>query len=154
MKTDKTNKILGEFEKKDNFEAPEGYFDQLPDAIMQKIIALEDGKNTARKEAKIINFPNIEWILAGSIAAAIALLLVFNPFSEDAAPKKVDYQNLLSGVSNEALIEYLAASDLATTDIIAGLESQNIELNNMDMNLPPMDIDSSEVEGLLEYYTL
>ena len=44
MKEDKGNIDLNKIPKKDLYQAPEGYFDALPDKILQRIDEEENGK--------------------------------------------------------------------------------------------------------------
>lgn len=89
--------------KKAPLSVPEGYFDSLPERVMQRIAA--DKKQSARR------VPLRKWWMAAAAACAVAVLalavrLSFSPVAETTAYEDDSEYIELMDVSSRTLVEY------------------------------------------------
>ncbi|MBX2942005.1 MAG: hypothetical protein KF860_06640 [Cyclobacteriaceae bacterium] len=129
---------LEDIPKKNVFNIPEGYFDELPQIIQSRI---------AKKEAKPSGIPSFGWILRYALpllAIGVALFLVFRQNDTMSNPEK-----LLASINADALTNYLIESDLTTDELLdlANLDEADINALNDHLLYPELDID------ILEEYT-
>ena len=90
--------------KKAPLSVPEGYFDSLPEMVMQRIAAAGD-KQPARR------VPLRKWWIAAAAACAVAVLalavrLSFSPVAETTAYEDDSEYIELMDVSSRTLVEY------------------------------------------------
>jgi hypothetical protein len=122
---------LDDIEKTPPFEAPEGYFNDLPDRIMDRIKSEEKPKQTFLQ-------PWMKYAVAASVAILAVVLMVLNSPSEDASP-----ETLLAEVSDEAILDYLADSGVTTDDIleVSSFDEADVEFIQEE-TMPELDIET------------
>lgn len=97
---------LDEIEKKVPFEVPERYFDELPSIIQSRI----------PPKAERSPWVSWSWQRSASLVGAMSLIfvLIWITFPKRQGPLG---QQPLSGVSDEAILEYLAEENLSYYDL-------------------------------------
>lgn len=133
-------KKLGDIEKKNIFEVPDGYFDRLALQIQSRTEILKPAD------------PILRWRLAFRYAIPVIVIGVFLFFIfKPKAPSNVS--DLLAAVPTEHLIAYLHESDISEHELLEALQLTN--LNADSLNLPEEgnfteDINESELKSVLE----
>lgn len=131
---------LDDIEKKESFKVPEGYFEDLPLKIQQRI-SKEDKKQGIRVPS---------WSLA--LAASILLLVtfVFILPSNDASA-----EDLLAQISQEEIVAYLDQIELDEYDIASAIGDEVNELDFNDTNvLDGVDLEDQTLDDVLIEYDL
>lgn len=132
---------LEDIDKKNLFEVPEGYFEELPEKI-QKKISDEGGKPKTR------DLP--AWTLG--IAASLLFLLGFFITMNDSS---VDIEAMLADVSEEDLATYVAFYDLDTEDIAMAFPVSTSEIGLEEDNaINEIPLEGESIEGLLLEYDI
>lgn len=137
--------------KKTIFEAPEGYFDSLPDRIHKRIREkeMQDG-------GKLVSFSR--WAYAA--AASVLILLVAGVFFyQQPAEEGVSAdtaEQLLADVPREAMLEYLQAdAEVSVLQINLTEEEQEEllleELDTYELPIDDYEYDMYELEEYEEY---
>ena len=139
------SKQLEDIEKREMFQAPQGYFDQLPDKVFERIAAEEEKK---RASTKVVSFHR--WWLAA--AAATVLLVSTFILIPNNRTEATDYYALLNEVSSEEIVAYLGETDISIAELEMALANDE-EINMYDSSSIP-DLEEEETEALLEYYSL
>jgi len=134
--------------KKDIFEAPEGYFDALPDRIQERI-----HKEESTEEAGIIAFPR--WAYAAA-ASALILLVAGIYFYQRPAGNSTEEQPveaLLAEVPAETMLEYLQTDgDVTLLQVnLTEEEQEELLLQGLDTYEIPIDDYDYEMYELEEY---
>ena len=132
---------LDEIDKKVPFEVPEGYFSTLTSQIQDRI--------QEKPKKQWIPAGQLKWALSGAFSLAIILTVIFYPSTE-----KLNAEQMLAEVSDEALIEYLDFAEFTTNDIIDGLGED--ELNSLweDSSLESLDLEDLNYEDIFIDYDL
>ncbi|GAA5034140.1 hypothetical protein GCM10011506_27200 [Marivirga lumbricoides] len=141
------SKKLKDIEKKEMFQAPEGYFDQLPGRVLERIAAQEK-KQT---HAKIIPFKSWWWAVAAATLLVVSTFIIISNSRTEAT--STDYYALLNGVSSEEIVTYLGETDISIAELEMALASDE-GINMYDSNSIPDIEEKEEAEALLEYYSL
>jgi len=109
-------KRLEEIPKKTLFEVPDGYFDQLPNAIQARVST---------------HHPEAAWTGYGRLAVRFALPVVVAAavvyFLTDRSPQSTE--ELLASIETEQLVAYLQESEISTDDLLeyAPLEDEEVQ---------------------------
>ena len=130
-------KRLEDIPKKNIFETPEGYFDELPCIIQSRI---------AEKSKATSFFPSYGLALRYAVpvlAVAIALFFIFSPSDPLRNPDE-----LLASVSSEELTYYLVESDFTTDELLDLVDLSDEDINALNGEILPSDFDN---ELLQEY---
>lgn len=98
------------YENKGAWKVPEGYFDELPDKVMNRIEQASEPSRTAEKNgggARIFKMPHrvISYAAAACVAAAVVLTVAFNgSFSKTADTQKMTAkQETVTTTDNDAI---------------------------------------------------
>ncbi len=134
--------IFDDSNKKNPFEVPEGYFDSLEDRIMDRI-------SSEKEDTREIQLR--PWV-AYAAAAAIALLVIFFliPNSDEANNSP---EQILTEVSTEAIVEYLAYTEITSSEILDQAQFTNIDADSLQWN-NSLDLEPDEIDLLIEEYSL
>lgn len=105
------NKLhLDDLNKQRVFSVPDGYFEQLPTQIQQRVTS-----QTAKRSVF-----SLSWVRYGVSFAGVLLVLLtgylFYPTSDGAS--SVQPQTTLADVSDEEIIQYLQQADLSQAELI------------------------------------
>ena len=119
--------------KKDNiFKVPDGYFEQLPLRIQERI-------NAEKPIEKVSLVRRTSFRLAVSLAAVLLIFtVVFRFYTSKPSPEK-----LLSEVPTETLISYLESSDISEDEILNNVNANIISSDLFDEN--DIDLDQPEL---------
>lgn len=147
MEEEKENTDLNKIPKKDLHQAPEGYFEALPDKILQRI----DGEEK-RKERKLgvqVSWSTIGYAAAASIVLLVAVLIGIRNNENDAASA----EDLLAEVSTSDLVLYLQYSEIDTYEIIEATDIDQLDqpLGRAEDLMEPQ-LDDADMELLYEQY--
>lgn len=136
--------------KENIFRTPDGYFDQLPDRIQEKIRREE-------QEDKVFVLPRWSYAIAASgLILLVAGILFYRqnaqPASTLASERQVE--QLLVSVPDEELISYLQANtEVATVELALTEEEQQElllqELDNYDVLLEDYEYEMEFIEEYL-----
>jgi len=132
---------LEEFPRENMFKVPDGYFDELPGIIQERVTMKPETSNWR----EVFLTPANGWKAALAVAV-IALLLVFSGVF-NSNTYKGSVEDILAEVSLEDLIEYVEYSDISTEEILAELDFSDYEMNYLmgdDIQL----LDEGEYEEL------
>ncbi|WP_436516699.1 hypothetical protein [Ekhidna sp. To15] len=131
---------LDDIEKKETLKVPDGYFEDLPMKIQQRI-------STETK-------PQLNRIPSWSLALAASLLLlvtfVFILPHDDPSPEE-----LLAEIPQNEIAAYLDQIDLDEYDIASAIgdEANELEFENTDV-LDGIDLDDEAIDDVLLEYDL
>jgi len=138
---------LDDIKTKSQYKAPDGYFENLT-ANIDKLIDEEESKVEESKSAKVASLSKGWYYIAASLAAACVIIAFWiYPLSNTSN----DAESLLSEVSHDEIIAYLAYSELNTDDIVYELVSNDIR---MEEPMPEFELSNEEADALLDYYAL
>lgn len=134
---------LEEIPRKQIFQVPERYFDELPGIIQSRI---------AEKEYspwwRVYLTPANGWRVA-IVTAVVTLILVFSGvFNREVV--NVSAESLLADVSLEDLIEYVEYSDISTDEILAEVDFSDYDMDFLmgeDIQLID-DLDFQDLEEI------
>ncbi|WP_452611004.1 hypothetical protein [Roseivirga echinicomitans] len=102
--------------KENIFTTPENYFETLNSVILSKV----------KPEVKVIPMYQKSWFRSVAAAAVIILVAFFS------IPKNTDVEgDLLSDISNEAIISYLEERQAIEYEHLSSVENLDAILNNM-----------------------
>ena len=132
---------LDSINKNIDYRVPEGYFENLPLRIQQRI-------ETEKKVEKVFKLPVWSQAIAASILLIITFVLVFSN-------NKLSTETLLAEVSEEALIAYLEEIEIDEYDIVSAFSSNEevLSFEGLDM-LNELDLDDVLFDNILLEYNL
>ena len=144
--TNKNNHIekrltLDSIEKKEVFKVSEGYFDNLPTRIQNRVIEREYKSRPAYIFSKSLKF-------ALPVIALIIMSIYFGNRYNDSG---LDVQAMIDEVSTEQLVAYLSESELSTDEILALIDVEELDIDGMlneDIDL----LNDIELNDVLEEY--
>ena len=128
--------------KKENiFKVPDGYFEQLPLRIQERI-------NAEKPVEKVSVIRRTSFRFAVSIAAVLLIFtVVFRLYTLKPSPEK-----LLSEVPTEALISYLESSDISEDEILNNVNANIISsdlFNEDDIDLDQSGLSPDDINNIL-----
>ena len=129
------------------FKVPDGYFDELPGIIQERITQ----KPVSSNWWEIYFTPANRWKVA-LVTAIVALVLVFSGvFNSNNFEGSVE--EILAEVSLEDLIEYVEYSDITTDEILAELDLSGYEMDFiMGEDIKLLDEGEFEELEMLDLY--
>ena len=124
-------KKIEQIPKKEVFETPEGYFEELPDQIRRKIVANQTYVWYGKPQLKVALV---------SLVVILGIIFTVDRFSES----KFQVQQELSKISDERLINYLESADISLVDITEEISiDEDIYFKIMEENFT---FDSDKIE--------
>ena len=146
LKTDLVYKMkkfrLEDIDKRRVFnDPPERYFDELPGIIQAKTA------NAGKKKG-------IVWVRALKLVPAAALLLLIAFYSgiftaDESTP---EFEEILSEVNSEDIIEYLVELDVTNEEILTEVDFNSVSFEFESIGDPLMNNLDVEDEALIELY--
>lgn len=135
-------KKLDEIPKKNIFEVPDGYFDQLALKIQAKTETITPAKRTISG-----------WSFALRYALPLVLLVIGGIIV--LKPKAVqDTEQLLASIPTEHLIDYLHESEIAEMELLEAINFDEKDVDSLNMHIHTQyatdDLDMKEVKSVLE----
>ena len=130
--------------KKNPFQAPEGYFDGLGDRIMDRIGSEE------RDEAHVISLGSRGRYAA---AAAVVLLAIFFLLRNEDSDGSTSAKEMLAGVSDEAIVEYLAYTEITSSEILDQMQFTMSDADSLEWD-GMMEIEPDNIDLLIQEYSL
>jgi hypothetical protein len=144
---------LDDLPKKNIYQVPDRYFDQLPGRVMSRVRE----KETANYPSAILTFlrqPFLRGALAG-LAIVLSFIFIFtlNPKNPQPANPSSDAAGLLSNISQKDAIDYLMTSDQLDTQDLSALSLSNEDLSHEFIQVTREDImQAVENEDIGEIY--
>lgn len=131
---------LDDIDKKESFKVPEGYFENLPMKIQQRI-------DTENKSSSI-RIPAWSYALAASLLLVVTFVFIL--------PGGTSTSNdLLAEVSEEEIIAYLEQFDLDEYDVASVIGDDLGSLEFEDANiLDGIDLEDQSIDDVLLEYDL
>ena len=124
-------KKIEQIPKKEVFETPEGYFEELPAQIRRKIVANQTYVWYGKPQLKVALV---------SLVVILGIIFTVDRFSES----KFQVQQELSKISDERLINYLESADISLVDITEEISiDEDIYFKIMEENFT---FDSDKIE--------
>ena len=132
---------LNDIDKKLDYKVPEGYFEDLPMRIQQRI----DQEKATRSTFKL---PAWSFAMAASIVLIVTFFFIFNG-SENTA------ESLLAEISEEDLIAYLGELELDSYDLASAFPETTNELifEEREM-LDAIEFGDESIDNILLEYNL
>ena len=110
------SKKLGNIEKKNIYDVPDGYFDQLPAVIQSKAVT------KTKIEYRLWTAPATKWALASAFVLVIGYFALFNNEDHSRTPEA-----LLAEVETQQLIDYLTLAEITADETIEDLDYNEID---------------------------
>ena len=131
---------LEDIDKNLDYKVPEGYFENLPLQIQQRVEA-------EKSENKVIRLPSWSYAVAASIVLMVSFVFMFDNPDPTA-------ETLLADVSEEALIAYLEEIEIDEYDIASALpDGENLQFEDINM-LNDLDFGNESFDNILQEYNL
>ncbi len=133
-------------EGKHGFTVPDGYFESLPDLLVER---LRDELDIMPKKTKVVSL----WSHTGLLrwAAVVALLVVIGGFYllQKTSPASIAFAN------NETIVEYLLSDEVTLDEddlAILPISDVDIELDIPEESIDALleDVNDGELEGILQ----
>ena len=144
--TDKKNHIekritLDSIEKKAVYNIRNGYFDELPTRIQNRVISTEH-----RNSPGFILSLSLKYALP-----VIALIIMSIYFVNRFENAELDVQALIDEVTTEQLVAYLNDSDISTDEILGLIDIDELDIDGM-MDEEIGLLNEIELDAVLEDY--
>lgn len=133
---------LNDIESKNIFKTPEGYLENLPSRIRKSVEHSVDSKKTLSK-------PALGWSVGFSLAAAITLLVVFNPFGKSHSESTLSFEEF----SEEDLLYYLENQGISAAVIIENTTTMGDELEEL-VHMPSFEEEYYLDQDLIDHQEL
>ena len=136
-------KKLDDIPKKNIFEVPERYFDELPGVIQARVT----GQGTR------------SWSLSGvwslRYAVPVLILMAVGVFWFQNDPRATDVESQLSEIQSEQLADYLEDHDLTTEDLIETVVWSPSDLTELEQTVySTYEAFHQEIEKVLDEYNV
>jgi hypothetical protein len=139
-------KKLEDIPKKQVFNVPDGYFENLSSTIQARVAEEDSRRATAFFTLPVV----VRYALPALVLAAIGVFWFQNN------PSQKDAESILASVSTEDLVAYLNDSEVSTEELMNAadfdaddlddIESEVYQLHFDDLNLDDMQLDESDPE--------
>ena len=130
-------KRLEDIPKKNIFETPEGYFDELPNIIQARV---------AEKNKASSPIPSFGLVLRYAIPVVVVAFTLFFIFRQDDVLRSPD--QMLATISSEELTYYLVESDFTTDELLDLVDLSDSDIDALNGEILSPDFDD---ELLKEY---
>jgi hypothetical protein len=130
-------KKLEDIPKKEIFNVPDGYFEKLPGIIQSRVI-------TREKESKPV------WSFALRYALPAVILLVIGIFWLMPADKGINAEQVLASIETEELVAYINDSDITTDELLANLQLNDEDANEIEGNVYQLNLDDENLNDILD----
>ncbi len=136
---------LDNLEKKNIYQVPNGYFDDLPGIIQSKVV----------KKAPFYTTNIFKVTTRYALPAICLVLLVVYAGLFRTQSEIENYDSLLSSVSDEELLAYLNESDISVEEIIESVGEEEIALgfdSDAASLIEELTIDDENLDELIEEF--
>lgn len=128
---------LDDIPKKVIFDVPEGYFERLPGKIQSRITA-----HQPREASAFFRF-RLQYVIPVLVIAILAYVFLPLKNSQDA-------ESILAAVETEDLIAYLNDSDLTTEDVLAEVQFDATEVQDIEMEVYQLQLEDEVFDQLVD----
>lgn len=135
------NRKLDDINKKPDFKLPEGYFEDLPLKIQNRIEA-------EKPKSRVIRLPTWSLAMAASVVAIVSLVFLLGGNENKA-------DDLLAEISEEDLVAYIEELDLDEYDLASAFPETTEELEFKDIEIMDgLDLEDHSIDDILLEYNL
>ncbi len=135
---------LDDLHKKNIYKVPEGYFDELPGRIQQRI-------QSEKSSSKLIQLPWPSLVkYALPVAASIAILVAIFVNQGTENPTTISYQEMLNEISTEEMLTFLELEDITSYEIIQSVNVESLEEGFENLNNDYLELDDAMDEATLD----
>ena len=140
----KNNHIeLDKLHKKQLYSVPDGYFDELPGIIQNRITAIPVREQTS----------SLAWTPAVKFALPVlALVMMILYFAIRIDRQQFDVEARIAEIPTEELINYLAESDISTDELLSLIDIEELDVDGMIDEEAELFSDD-ELDYILEEYS-
>ncbi len=129
---------LDDIEKNEPFGAPDGYFESLSDRIMDRI----DEEEVKPEDNRRFLQPWMRYAAAACVVLLATLVFFINQDNQ-AGPTA---EELLSEVSNEAILDYLNDMDVSAEEILDVASFDEMDIDQIqEESLPKVDLETLDL---------
>lgn len=132
-------KKLEDIPKKTIFEVPDGYFDKLPSAIQARVASKQP-----------VLSPRFSYALRFAVPALVLALVAVIWFRPSTQPKTAE--DILAGIQTEALIDYLANSEMRLEEMINASDFSEEDVAAIEGAVYDIQLDDEVLDGLADDY--
>jgi hypothetical protein len=137
-------KKLDDIPKKNIFEVPDRYFDELPGVIQARVT----GHGAARSWS-----PSWAWSLRYAVPVVVLMAVGIVWFQTDS--RAIDVESQLSEIQSEQLADYLEDHDLTTEDLIETVVWSPADLTELEQTVySTYEASHLEIEKVLDEYNV
>lgn len=123
---------LDDIPKRNIFDAPEGYFDELPAKIQSRITGRSPHTSGVYR-----------YVWKPALPLLLIIVLAVYYFSK---PSIADAESILATVQTSELVQYLDESELHTEDFLESLEYNIEDLEEIENEVYDYDLDDYQAE--------
>jgi hypothetical protein len=132
-------KKLENIPKKQVFDVPEGYFENLPMKIQARI-----SQEGAASEPSFVFKYKLQYALP--LVALLAVGIFW--FAPDQQPADID--TLLATIETEDLVAFVGETDISNYDLMENVEVEASDVREIESEVYKLDLDVEELDGILE----
>jgi hypothetical protein len=137
-------KRLEDIPKKNIYQVPDGYFDDLPTIIQARV--------TEKAPSAIPSFAHqIRYAIP---VMALAILSVVWVFTEENSENALSAEQLLASVETSSLIAYLEESEMTTDELLENVSFSQEDVSAIESDVYDLDIEQDDLDELINEYQL
>lgn len=129
---------LEDIPKKDIFDAPEGYFDSLPERIQARLV-----KDRTFPRSPVVSF-SLKYALPAVFFMAAGI------FWFTAIHRPADVDKMLSAVNTEDLVAYLDESDITTDEVIESGNFTTTDIHEIEGEVYDLNVTNEDLENIAD----
>ena len=132
-------KKLEDIPKKDLFNVPEGYFDELPGIIQSRI--------AKSKESRAVS-PVFGYALKYAFAVVVIAAVAFFWFQQPGAPQSPE--SLLASINTEDLVAYLNDDDISTDELLDGVSLDHEDADGIETTVFGQGLENENFDEIFD----
>lgn len=130
-------KKLDDIPKKQVFNVPEGYFEELPGIIQSRVI----GQN--KREAE----PSLSYVLRYALGAAVIGVSAFFWFNRPG--EEVSPESILASIETQELVAYISEADVSTDELLDDVVLDREDAAEIEGSVYGLDLDESSFDAIM-----
>ncbi|MEN8250854.1 MAG: hypothetical protein ABFS32_18120 [Bacteroidota bacterium] len=134
---------LDKLPKKQLYTVPDGYFEDLPGVIQNRV--------TARSEVE--SAPSFTWSPVLKFAlpvAALVMMLVY--FAVRFDNNDINIEAMIADIPTEELVDYLAESDISTDELLSLIDIDELDVDGMIEDDAEL-LNNDDLDVIMEEFT-
>lgn len=143
MKKENNHIELDKLPKKQLYTVPDGYFDELPGIIQNRVTSKPGTEHSA----------SLAWTPALKFALPVlALVMMIIYFAIRIDQQNFDVEAMIAEIPTEELINYLAESDISTDELLSLIDIEELDVDGMIEEEAEL-LSDDELDYILEEYS-